>query len=121
MDFHKTVEHIVDGLEACAVVVIVLGIAGVTVAFAGKLARRQDLVDAYSAYRRGLGRVILLGLEFLIAADILATVAVSFSPEAVATLGVVVAIRTVLAFTLELDISGRWPWQRAQHEGAHRT
>ena len=121
MTVHEAAEHAVAGVEGAAIAVIVLGGLAVTAVFLWRLAARADLVETYSAYRRNLGRVILLGLEFLIAADIISTVAVSFSTEAVATLGVIVAIRTVLAFTLELDISGRWPWQQAEDQGAHRT
>jgi hypothetical protein len=59
------------------------------------------------------GRSILLGLEFLVAADIIRTVAVQPSLENVAVLGLIVLIRTFLSFSLEVEIDGRWPWRRA--------
>ncbi len=63
-------------------------------------------------FRRSLGRAILLGLELLVAADIIKTVAISPTLESVAVLGGIVLIRTFLSFSLELEITGRWPWQQ---------
>lgn len=65
----------------------------------------------YEWYRQTLARAILLGLEFLVAADIINTVAVDPSFRSVGVLALIVLVRTFLSFTLELDISGRWPWQ----------
>ena len=62
--------------------------------------------------RNQLGRSILLGLEFLVAADIIRTVAVTPTPQSVLVLAGIVAIRTFLSFSLELEITGRWPWQK---------
>jgi uncharacterized membrane protein len=67
--------------------------------------------EAYAGFRSGLGRAILLGLELLVAADIIRTVAVEPSFRSVGVLGIVVIIRTFLSFSLEVEISGRWPWQ----------
>jgi uncharacterized membrane protein len=66
----------------------------------------------YAPFRRFLGRSILLGLELLVAADIIKTVAISPTLESVIVLGGIVLIRTFLSFSLELEISGRWPWQQ---------
>jgi uncharacterized membrane protein len=66
---------------------------------------------AYSTLRRGLGRAILVGLELLVAADIIRTVAIEPSLQSVAVLGLIVAIRTFLSWSLEVEIDGRWPWQ----------
>lgn len=74
---------------------------------------RGSGVDTYHRYRRQLGRSILLGLELLVAADIIRTVAVAPTVTSVSVLGGVVLIRTFLSFSLELEISGRWPWQSA--------
>lgn len=82
-------------------------IAGVT--SAARLISRQGPV--YTEFRRALGRSILLGLELLVAADIIRTVAITPTLESVAVLGGIVLIRTFLSFSLELEISGRWPWQ----------
>lgn len=65
----------------------------------------------YEDFRRQLGRGILLGLEFLVAGDIINTVAIEPSYESVGVLAIVVLIRTFLSFTLEVEMTGRWPWQ----------
>jgi uncharacterized membrane protein len=80
--------------------------------FAGGGSQRQH----YDRFRSRLGRSILLGLEFLVAADIIATVAIDPSLESVAVLAGIVAIRTFLSFTLALEIDGRWPWQSRRDE-----
>ena len=74
--------------------------------------RHQDQDDVYRGYRRGIGKAILLGLELLVAADIIRTVAVSPTLESVAVLGLIVLVRTFLSFSLEVELYGRWPWQR---------
>lgn len=68
--------------------------------------------DRIAAFRRMLGRAILTGLELLVAADIIRTVAIDPTLENVAVLGVIVIIRTFLSFSLEVEIDGRWPWQK---------
>jgi uncharacterized membrane protein len=73
---------------------------------------------AYRRYRANLGRGILLGLELLVAADIIGTVAVTPSLQNLAVLGLIVLIRTFLSVSLEVEIEGRWPWQRAGAEAA---
>ncbi|MDF2696203.1 MAG: hypothetical protein K0S65_4586, partial [Labilithrix sp.] len=75
-----------------------------------RLLRKEGPV--YVPYRRALGRSILLGLELLVAADIIRTVAITPTLESVAVLAAIVLIRTFLSFSLELEISGRWPWQK---------
>ena len=69
---------------------------------------------AYIAYRRNLGRTLLLTLEFLIAADILETVAVDRTLTSLGILGGLVIVRTFLSFALEVELNGRWPWQGRQ-------
>ncbi|HEX8374326.1 MAG TPA: DUF1622 domain-containing protein, partial [Geminicoccaceae bacterium] len=73
---------------------------------------------AYRGYRANLGRGILLGLELLVAADIIGTVAATPTLQNLAVLGLIVLIRTFLSFSLEVEIEGRWPWQAARAEGA---
>jgi uncharacterized membrane protein len=68
--------------------------------------------SAYDDLRRGFGRAILVGLELLVAADIIRTVAIEPSLQNVAVLGLIVVIRTFLSWSLEVEINGRWPWQR---------
>ena len=80
------------------------------------MARRVTFEDAYQKLRADLGRAILLGLEFLVIADIIGTVAVEPTLQNLGVLAVIVAIRTLLSFALEVEVSGRWPWQRNREE-----
>lgn len=73
--------------------------------------RRDDREAIFQELRLRMGRGILLGLEILIAADIITTVAVDLTFESVGVLGLIVAIRTFLSFSLEMELTGRWPWQ----------
>ena len=104
--------------ELCAAMIEALGvvlIAGFTLfslmnAF-GQWWRDVKFDTIYRDVRQSLGRGILLGLEFLVAADIIHTVAVELTLNTVGLLAIVVLIRTFLSFTLELELTGRWPWQ----------
>lgn len=109
MEFQHAMEVIGKAVDAAGVGVIVVGALAATLVAARGLLRRRE--DVYSDYRRQLGRSILLGLEFLVAADIIRTVAVSPTFDSVGVLAVIVLIRTFLSFSLELEITGRWPWQ----------
>lgn len=100
-------------IEVAGIAAIVIGAAAATLAFARELAAKAVLDDAYRRYRVGLGRSILLGLEFLIAADIIRTVAIEPSFRSVGILAIVVLIRTFLSFALSAEIEGRLPWQRS--------
>lgn len=75
---------------------------------------RREVGETFHQVRQRLGRGILLGLEFLVAADIIHTVAVELTFKTVGTLAIVVLIRTFLSFTLEVELTGRWPWQEKQ-------
>lgn len=110
MAFSEVVEGVGTVLDGIGVAVIVLGVVLATARCVAS--RGQSGSTVYSAYRRRLGRAILLGLEFLVAADIIRTVAIEPTLEGVAILAGIVAIRTFLSFALELEISGHWPWQQ---------
>jgi uncharacterized membrane protein len=97
-------------IEAVGVGVIILGIIAASTGFLRRIAR-GDLRNSYEAYRTNMGKAILLGLEFLVAADIVATVTVHPTLENLAVLGLLVVIRTFLSFALELEVTGQWPWQ----------
>lgn len=99
-------------LEIIGIVIIVLGGVAASGAFARDLHRGASFDASYRQYRRGLGRAILLGLEFLVGADIIATVAIEPNYRNVGVLALIVVIRTFLSFSLEVEINGRWPWQR---------
>lgn len=111
-DFKGTVEFVGKAVDWAGVGVIVLGILIATVLFAAHVVRAGDRDGSYRSYRQGVGRAILLGLEFLVAADIIRTVGVSPTFRGVGVLAVIVAVRTFLSMTLELELTGRWPWQK---------
>jgi len=98
-------------IEATGVAVIVLGAVVAIAVFLLRLARGGEWSGTYHAFRTSLARAILLGLEFLVAADIIGTVAVEATLENLFVLGLIVLIRTFLSFSLEVEINGRWPWQ----------
>ena len=115
--------HYADAIEDVGKVIDVVGVAVIVVggAFAAGTAglrRLHDEPHIYRRFRQSLGRSILLGLELLVAADIVRTVAIAPTLESVAVLAGIVLIRTVLSFTLEVEINGRWPWQRVPHAEA---
>jgi uncharacterized membrane protein len=101
-------------VELIGVAVLIIGAFLASVAFLARMARRRPFRDAYHELRADLGRAILLGLEFLVVADIIGTVAVEPTLHNLAVLAVIVTIRTLLSFALELEVSGRWPWQKRQ-------
>jgi len=103
-------------IELIGVAIIGLGAAATLLLFVYQALNKKDLLAAYGEFRSSFGRSILLGLEFLIAADIINTVAVRPTLESVAVLAGIVLIRTFLSFSLELEIEGRWPWQRRAGE-----
>ena len=110
MVFNDVIEKIGMTIDAAGVAVIVTGAAIALVATAVRLSRRDS--DVYRRFRQQLGQAILLGLELLVAGDIVRTVAASPNLTSVAILASIVLIRTFLSFSLELEISGRWPWQK---------
>ena len=104
------------GIEAFGVLIILIGTAVASVRFVSRLSR-EPMRDNYSSYRLTVGRAIILGLEFLIAGDVVRTVIVSHTLADVAVLGLIVVVRAFLSFTLALEIEGRWPWQTAAGKG----
>ena len=104
----SALEYASFGLELAGVFVI---IAGAVVATFAYLRDPQGLVGGYDRYRANLGRGILLGLELLVGADIIATVSAPLTYESVGLLAAIVLIRTFLSFALETEIKGRLPWR----------
>ncbi len=115
--FEQTVETVGKMVDAVGVAVIVLGIVYASVQLGARAARHDRSDSSYRQYRHGLGRAILLGLEILVAADIIRTVAISPTFRTVGVLAIIVAVRTFLSFSLEVELEGRWPWQRAGQSG----
>jgi uncharacterized membrane protein len=105
-DIVEGIGLVIDGAGVLAIVVGIL-VATLQLAAAG---RRE--ADRYRQYRHDLGRGILLGLELLVAADIIRTVAVAPTLQGVLVLGLIVLIRTFLSTALQVELEGRWPWQR---------
>ena len=112
MDILAWKELIVRGIEIAGVIIILIGAALATLRFV-YFWPRIGFEIAYRQLRQHLGRAILLGLEFLVAGDIINTVAVDPSFRSVGVLAGIVVIRTFLSFSLEVEIDGRWPWMRA--------
>lgn len=106
------IHAITRAVELGGIAVILIGIVTSTARYlrASAVADREDRIRTY---RTGLGRAILVGLEFLVAADIINTVAVTPTLYSVAVLAGIVLIRTFLSLSLGVEIEGRWPWQRA--------
>ena len=102
-------------IEIAGIAIIVVGAVVTTARFLMQELRGENGDGRFHAYRSGLGRAILLGLEFLVAADIIGTVAITPTLESVAVLGLIVLIRTFLSFSLSVEIEGRLPWQRELH------
>jgi uncharacterized membrane protein len=107
-------EWVAAGLELAGVLVLLVGVAVTSALYlrSGLRAGPPGWAEAFRPYRANLGRAILLGLELLVAADIVHTVAAPVTLETVGALGLIVLIRTVLSLSLEVEIEGRWPWQR---------
>ncbi|MGL1834900.1 DUF1622 domain-containing protein, partial [Rhodocyclaceae bacterium SMB388] len=108
------IEHFVTSsaelIELAGVGVLLFGAMLAAAVFARRLIGHTPFRDAYHALRGDLGRAILLGLELLVIADIIGTVVIEPSLQSLSVLAVIVTIRTALSFTLELEVSGRWPW-----------
>jgi uncharacterized membrane protein len=116
MSFNDVVDAIGRGIDVAGVLAIAGGI-GLSVLFAaGRIWRRETPV--YRIFRQEVGRAILLGLELLVAADIIRTVAVSPTLESVAVLSGIVLVRTFLSFSLEVELTGMWPWERGRNSDA---
>ena len=114
MSFFEIIETVGKTIDAVGVAVIALG---ALISAAGAVPRlRRKSGDVYRVFRQQLGRSILLGLEFLVAADIIRTVAVTPDARSVAVLGGIVLIRTFLSFSLELEVTGYWPWQKNRQQ-----
>jgi uncharacterized membrane protein len=117
MAFTDFIDHVAQGFEAFGVGVLVFGLAW-SVVVAARTWRAVDGRSGYRALRETFGGVLLLGLEILVAADLIRTVAVSPTLQSVAVLGLIVVIRTFLSFSLQIEIDGVPPWRRVMTSGA---
>jgi uncharacterized membrane protein len=113
-DFRQAMELITTVVDAAGVAVIVIGSIFATIRFFFQT--QGEKISRYRVYRQDIGKAILLGLEFLVAGDIIRTVVVDHTLNNVLVLGLLVLIRTFLSVTLQLEVEGRWPWQQHHRE-----
>lgn len=118
MSLVEVIEAIGTTIDAIGVAVIAGGAVLAVFMTLGKSSREEG---AYDFFRRRLGRAILLGLEFLVAADIIRTVAVTPTWQSVVVLAGIVLIRTFLSFSLQLEMTGAWPWQQRSVAAADKS
>jgi len=114
MSYEHVISEIVKVVEAAGAGIMVLGGLGSFLVFVPRALPPKTAQGSYDELRRNLGRCILLGLEVLIIADIVRTIIVDPTIESVAVLGIIVVIRILLSFALEVEIDGLWPWGRWQ-------
>jgi uncharacterized membrane protein len=110
MDYNHVIEKIGEVIDAAGVAVIVIGMLIGAGAAVVELGRHETGI--YRHFRQQLGRTILLGLELLVVGDIVRTVAAQPTLTSVTVLAIIVLIRTFLSFSLEVELTGWWPWQR---------
>lgn len=118
MSFDETMENVALAFEVVGVAIIVLGGA---MALARGLRGSKDLDRYFLDAKEAFGRPLILGLEILVAADIIKTITVELSLSSVATLGILVAVRIALSFSLGIELEGTLPWRRAETEAALRA
>ena len=110
MDYNHLIQRIGEVIDGIGVAVIVVGVVIAAGAAAIQFSRHET--GTYRRFRQQLGQSILLGLELLVAGDIIHTVAGQPTLTSVAVLAIIVLIRTFLSFSLEVELTGRWPWQQ---------
>jgi uncharacterized membrane protein len=113
--FRHVMEIVGTGVDGVGVFIVAGGMLVATARLA--IHRAQDTGNYYSLYRQDVGRAILLGLEFLIAGDIIRTVVVAPTLQNVVVLGMIVLIRTFLSLSLQLEIEGKLPWRHEMPRG----
>jgi uncharacterized membrane protein len=113
---HIFVDQLAKALDLAGVAIIVGGVVLASLRFVLDVTRAGGWQFAFPHYRSNIGRGILLGLELLVGADIITTITAPLTFESVGLLAGIVLIRTFLSFSLETEIEGCWPWQRAAKE-----
>ena len=121
MTYDRLVSDVVQAVEATGAAIMIVGASWALVDYAVSMIRRDGGSDAYRALRQRMGQAILLGLEILIIGDIVRTIIVDPTIDSVTVLGLVVAIRIVLSFSLEVEIDGAWPWNVRRLEPTRGT
>ena len=118
MTFAESMELVARLFEGITALVLLVGLLISAILAVRSYHSSRDGRKAYKVLRESFGGIILLGLELLVAADLVRTVAIAPTIENVATLGLIVLIRTVLSFSIEIEIEGVAPWRRAATSGA---
>lgn len=121
MEFGSVIETIGKAIDALGVGILALGSLLALGGYALAAVRRRAGPDAYRETRQRLGRSILLGLELLVAADIIRTVAISPTFTSVGVLAIIVFIRTFLSMALEVELTGTWPWRKGREAATGGT
>jgi uncharacterized membrane protein len=119
VDFEQSIIDVTQALEGVAIVAVLAGLV-LAVVVAVWLALKGKPREAYRSLRELFGRGLLFGLEVLVAADIIRTVTIDVTLESLAGLALLVLVRTFLSWSLDVEIEGYWPWQRAGYEAAAR-
>jgi uncharacterized membrane protein len=117
---YQVLEVIVTAIEVVAVAILAIGLAVVLGRGVLHRLRGRPWETVFIETRIGLGRVLLLGLEVLIAADIIFTVVLELTLENIAALGLLVLIRTFLSWAIEVENDGHWPWNMADKRAEER-
>ncbi len=112
MTYEQWITEVVKVVETVGTGIMVIGGLGALLAFLRDAVTDAGRAGSYERLRRNLGRCILLGLEVLIVADIVRTVVVDQTFQSVTVLGIIVLIRILLSFSLDVEIDGVWPWNR---------
>jgi uncharacterized membrane protein len=116
-EVHQGLDLLVQALEIVGAGALVVGFV-IATAHCFRQSVRDGAIPAVKRYRQSLGRVILIGLEVLVAATIIKTITVEPTVQSMGLLAIMVAIRTILGWTTVLEMSGRWPWQRPRPDAA---
>lgn len=111
MDYAWFAELVAEVLDIAAVLAILAGTVVSTAQLAVRVKAGAPFVGAYERFRHSLGRAIIVGLEFLIAGDIIRTVVITPSLESFAVLAGIVVVRSFISFSLQMEIEHRWSWQ----------
>jgi len=117
---NQVLQSIALGIEVVGVAIIVVGAIFTTGVFLRAVIKAGFSDEDFRTFRSNFGKAILLGLEFLVASDIVGTVAVGPTVQDLSVLGLLVLIRTFLSFALEVEITGRWPWKGYEIAGKGR-
>lgn len=122
MELAGIFEFVSEVIDILGVLVIIIGFVLGTIRFIKAKLQRPEDERNFEFYREDLGRSLLLCLEFLVAADIIRSVAIEPTLQSVTILAIIILIRTFLSVTMELEVNGRWPWQKyPANNGNHNS